>query len=52
MPVLAVGLLQAVLGAAAVLAVVATPRLPAAIALSSNGISLRLPKLTLRTEKL
>ena len=42
---------EAVLGATAVLAVVATPRLPAAMALSANGITLRLQKLTLRTEK-
>jgi len=45
-PVLVVGLLQAALGGALVLTVVAIPRLPAAMALSSNGIRLRFPKLT------
>jgi O-antigen/teichoic acid export membrane protein len=44
--VLVVGLLQAALGGALVLMVVAIPWLPAARALSSNGIRLRFPKLT------
>lgn len=47
MPALAVGTLQAVLGGALVLVVMAIPRLPAATALSSRKIRLRLRKLAL-----
>jgi hypothetical protein len=47
MPALAVGALQAMLGGALVFVVVTIPRLPAATALSSRNIRLRLRKLAL-----
>jgi lipopolysaccharide exporter len=47
MPALAVGVLQAIVGGVVVLTVVMIPGLPAATALTSNGIRLRLGRLSL-----